>query len=168
MVSPIEVGLRLLLSPFNSKFIVRTACYCVGLVLPVCSTFKAIENEDPIEQHRWLLYWTAYGPFSAAEMFAEKLLSWIPFYYQMKFAFLVWLQVPTVNGAKQLYSSQLRPFLLKHEARLDLIIDFVYGEMSKFISRHQAELQFAGTLVVKALMRANQMIRDLIYQVGRK
>ncbi|XP_027356111.1 HVA22-like protein k isoform X2 [Abrus precatorius] len=163
-----QVGLRLLLCPLNSNVVVRTACCSVGLVIPVYSTFKAIENKDPYEQHRWLLYWAAYGSFSVAEMFTEKLLSWIPLYYHLKFAFLVWLQLPTINGAKQLYSSHLRPFLLKHQVRLDLIVEFVYGEMSKFISAHQAELQFARTLVVKVLMTANQMIRNLIHPVGRE
>lgn len=33
------------------------------------------------------------------------------------------------QGARQLYASHLRPFLLKHQARLDLIVEFVYGEM---------------------------------------
>ncbi|XP_040863337.1 HVA22-like protein k isoform X4 [Glycine max] len=128
MASP-ELGLRLLLSPVTSDLLLRTACCSIGLALPVYSTFKAIENNDPYEQQRCLLYWAAYGSFSAAEMFAEKLLSWIPLYYHMKFAFLVWLQLPTLDGARQLYSSHLRPFLLKHQARMDLIVEFVYGAM---------------------------------------
>ncbi|TKY67538.1 HVA22 protein k [Spatholobus suberectus] len=163
-----EVGLRLLLSPVNSNLVARAACCSVGLALPVYSTFKAIENNDPYEQQRWLLYWAAYGSFSAAEMFAEKLLSWIPLYYHVKFAFLLWLQLPNINGARQLYSSHLRPFLLKHQARMDLIVEFVYGEMSKIISRYQPELQFARTLVVKFLMTATQTIRNLIHPVGRE
>ncbi|KAG4921410.1 hypothetical protein JHK82_050381 [Glycine max] len=92
-----QVGLRLLLSPVTSNLLLRTACCSIGLALPVYSTFKAIENNDPYEQQRCLLYWAAYGSFSAAEMFAEKLFSWIPLYYHMKFAFLVWLQLPTLD-----------------------------------------------------------------------
>ncbi|RZB74255.1 HVA22-like protein k isoform D [Glycine soja] len=133
MASP-ELGLRLLLSPVTSDLLLRTACCSIGLALPVYSTFKAIENNDPYEQQRCLLYWAAYGSFSAAEMFAEKLLSWIPLYYHMKFAFLVWLQLPTLDGARQLYSSHLRPFLLKHQARMDLIVEFVYGAMVRSCS----------------------------------
>ena len=86
------------------------------------------------------------------------------------------------QGARQLYASHLRPFLLKHQARLDLILDFVYGEIvscllislllemhcvfsqqnsfmtcflllqSKFVSAHQAELHFAKSLVVNVLV----------------
>ncbi|RDX75570.1 HVA22-like protein k, partial [Mucuna pruriens] len=139
-----------------------------GLALPVYSTFQAIEKEDPYEQQRWLLYWAAYGSFSGAEMFAEKLLSWIPLYYHLKFAFLVWLQLPTINGAKQLYSSHLRPFLLKHQAIMDLIVEFVYGEMSKLTSAYQPQLQFARSLLVKALMTATHIFRNLIHPVGRE
>ncbi|KAJ1382993.1 TB2/DP1/HVA22-related protein [Sesbania bispinosa] len=163
-----QVGLGLLFCPLNSNIVVRTACCSVGLVLPVYSTFKAIENKDPNEQHRWLLYWAAYGSFSVAELFAEKVLSWIPLYYHVKFVFLLWLQLPTINGARQLYASYLRPFLLKHQARLDLIVDFVYGEMGKFISAHQAELLFARTLATKVLVAANQIIRDIIHPVERE
>ncbi|KAJ7978389.1 HVA22-like protein [Quillaja saponaria] len=147
-----QIGLAFLFAPIGSNIVVRTACCSVGLVLPVYSTFKAIENKSPSEQQRWLLYWAAYGSFSAAEMFAEKVLSWFPLYYHMKFAFLLWLQLPTINGARQLYMTHLRPFLLKHQARLDQVVEFVYGQTTKFISAHQVELQFARTLLVKAIM----------------
>ncbi|KAJ0763137.1 hypothetical protein HanOQP8_Chr04g0168881 [Helianthus annuus] len=46
----------------------------------------------------------------------------------MKFAFLVWLQLPNTNGAKQLYMNHLRPFLLKHQANLDQIVGLLHSE----------------------------------------
>ncbi|XP_068483487.1 HVA22-like protein k [Phaseolus vulgaris] len=161
-----QVGLRPFLVAPN--LFLRPACCSIGLALPVYSTFKAIEGNDPYQQQRWLLYWAAYGSFSAAEMFTEKLLSWIPFYYHIKFAFLLWLQLPTLNGARQLYCNHLRPFLLKHQARMDVIVEFVYGVMNKVISDHQTELQLARALAVKFLMTGTQMIRDLIHPVRRK
>ncbi|KAH1224594.1 HVA22-like protein k [Glycine soja] len=139
-----QVGLRLLLSPVTSNLLLRTACCSIGLALPVYSTFKAIENNDPYEQQR------------------------IPLYHHMKFAFLVWLQLPTLDGARQMYSSHLQPFLLKHQARMDLIVEFVYGAMSKIISAYKPELELARTLAVKFLMTATQMIRNFIHPVGRE
>ncbi|XP_020217394.1 HVA22-like protein k isoform X3 [Cajanus cajan] len=133
----------------------------MGLRFPCIPRLKLLRTMTHISNK-------AYGSFSAAEMYAENLLSWIPFYYHLKLAFLVWLQLPAINGAKQLYSSHLRPFLLKHQARMDLIVEFVYGELSKIVSGYQAELQFAKTLVVKVLMTATQMIRNLIHPVGRE
>ncbi|XP_028077249.1 HVA22-like protein k isoform X2 [Camellia sinensis] len=151
-IMPSEVGLRLLLCPLGSNIVVRTACCSVGVVLPVYSTFKAIETKNQNEQQRWLIYWAAFGSFSIAEVFTDKIISWFPLYYHMKFAFLVWLQLPSTDGAKHLYMNHLRPFLLRHQARLDQILGCLYGEMAKLTSAHQAEIQFAKTLVMKILV----------------
>ncbi|GAA0160899.1 membrane traffic protein [Lithospermum erythrorhizon] len=158
-----EVGLQLLLSPLGSNVVVRTACCSVGIVLPVYSTFKAIEGRDQDEQQKWLLYWAAYGSFSVVELFTDKFLYWFPLYYHMKFAFLVWLQLPTVDGAKQLYANHLRPFLLKHQGRLDQVVDFLYGEMSKLISNHQVEIRFVRTLATKIWTSVNESARDPVH-----
>ncbi|KAH1224593.1 HVA22-like protein k [Glycine max] len=72
------------------------------------------------------------------------------------------------QGARQMYSSHLQPFLLKHQARMDLIVEFVYGAMSKIISAYKPELELARTLAVKFLMTATQMIRNFIHPVGRE
>lgn len=154
-----EVGLRLLLCPLGSNIVVRTACCSVGIALPVYSTFKAIESKDQNEQRRMLIYWAAYGSFSIVEVFSDKLLSWCPFYYHVKFAFLVWLQLPSADGAKQLYMNHLRPFFLRHQARIDYIMGIAYTEMVKLVSAHQAEIQFARNLLVKAMGAARQMFR---------
>ncbi|KAI4367657.1 hypothetical protein MLD38_023368 [Melastoma candidum] len=155
-----EVGLQLLLCPLSSNIVVRTACCSVGIVLPVYSTFKAIEGGDEREQKRWLLYWAAYGSFSLAEVLTDKLLFWFPAYYYMKFAFLVWLQLPSVEGAKHLYSQYLRPLLLNHQTRLDQIVEFVYGEMTKFVHAHQSEFMLARKVFTGALASARQMLHD--------
>lgn len=76
----------------------------------------------------------------------------------MKFAFLVWLQLPTTNGAKQLYMNHLRPFFLRHQARLDQIVGSFYSEAGKFISAHQGEFQFMKTILVKIFMSAKQLV----------
>ncbi|XP_071729989.1 HVA22-like protein k [Rutidosis leptorrhynchoides] len=155
---PSEVGLRLLLAPLDSNIVVRTACCSIGVALPVYSTFKAIETKDQHEQQKWLLYWAAYGSFSIGEIVADKFISWFPLYYHMKLAFLVWLQLPTTNGAKQLYKNHLRPFFLRHQARLDQIAGLFYSEAGKFISAHQGEFQYMKTILMKFLKSVKQFI----------
>ncbi|GAB4853924.1 hypothetical protein Ancab_018133 [Ancistrocladus abbreviatus] len=164
---PSDVGLRLLLYPIGSNIVVRTACCTIGIALPVYSTFKAIERKDPDEQQKCLLYWAAYGSFSIAELFSDKLLYWFPLYYHLKFAFLVWLQLPSANGARQIYMAHLRPFFSRHQARLDQIIGFFYSEMARFVSAHQAEFQFAKKLVLNVLTAAHQMVRDILHPMPR-
>ncbi|CAE6155586.1 unnamed protein product [Arabidopsis arenosa] len=146
-----EVGLRVLLSPLSSNIVLRTACCSIGIGLPVYSTFKAIESRDENEQQRMLIYWAAYGSFSLVEVFTDKIISWFPLYYHVKFAFLVWLQLPTVEGSKQIYNNQIRPFLLRHQARVDRLVDGVYEEMVKVVRSHQGEIRFVRSMIVKIL-----------------
>ncbi|XP_010244319.1 PREDICTED: HVA22-like protein k isoform X2 [Nelumbo nucifera] len=160
-IIPSEVGLRLLLCPFGSNVVIRTACCTVGVVLPVYSTFKAIETKDQNERQKWLLYWAAYGSFSLVEVFTDKIVSWVPLYYHMKFAFLVWLQLPSTDGARHLYMNHLRPFLLRHQARVDHMVDLAYGEIVKFVITHHAEIEFARTLLMKFLAVVNKMRTDV-------
>ncbi|MBA0842665.1 hypothetical protein Goarm_002475, partial [Gossypium armourianum] len=54
-------------------------------------------------------------------------------------------------GAKLLYKSHLRPFLLRHQATFDKILEFINSEMSKIVSARQAEIKFARTLIVKLM-----------------
>ncbi|XP_024023594.1 HVA22-like protein k [Morus notabilis] len=159
-----EVGLRLLLSPLGSNVIVRTACCSVGIVLPVYSTFKAIEKKDNSEQQRWLIYWAAYGSFSLVEVFSDNLISWVPMYYHTKFAFLVWLQLPSVDGAKQLYMSHLRPFFLRHQSRIDQFLGVAYREMVKLFSSHREEIQYARAVLLKIMGSADQLLNGGNFQ----
>ncbi|XP_060204428.1 HVA22-like protein k isoform X1 [Lycium barbarum] len=155
-----EIGLKLLLSPLNTNVVVRTACCSVAIVLPVYSTFKAIEMRDKKEQQKWLMYWAVYGSFSIVEAFTDKFLYWFPLYYHVKFAFLVWLQLPSSDGAKQLYTNHLRPFLMRHQARLDHILELSHGELDKFISTHQSEIQFAKELLGKTLLSVGSILQQ--------
>ncbi|KAJ6834488.1 HVA22-like protein k isoform X1 [Iris pallida] len=160
---PGEVGLRLLLSPFGSNIVTRTACCTVGIGLPVFSTFKAIEEKNRVEQERWLLYWAAYGSFSLVEVFSDKILYWFPFYYHMKFAFLVWLQLPSGNGSKHLYARHLRPFLLKHQARIDQLLRFTSTETMKIIMAHQGEIQFVKAVLERCATTTKLIVKEFTH-----
>ncbi|KAG2291246.1 hypothetical protein Bca52824_037915 [Brassica carinata] len=152
-----EVGLRVLLSPLSSNIVLRTACCSIGIGLPVYSTFKAIENRDQNQQQKWLIYWAAFGSFSLVEVFTDKLISWFPLYYHAKFAFLVWLQLPTIDGAKLIYNNHLRPFLIRHQARVDRLVDGVYEEMVKVVRSHQGEIRFVRSMIASIFGSANEV-----------
>nr|AFO63292.1 bZIP13 [Tamarix hispida] len=154
-----DVGLRLLLGPLDTNIVVRTACCTVGTVLPVYTTFKAIERKDQNEQEKWLIYWAAYGSFSLIEVFTDKLLSWFPMYYHFKLAFLVWLQLPYTYGAKQLYVKHLRPLFLKYEDRLDQFLGSAYHEMVKLVSARQGEIQLVRSILNKIMGSVDHIFR---------
>nr|QDL88525.1 HVA22-like protein k-like isoform X3 [Cymbidium sinense] len=158
---PGEVGLRLLLTPICSNIVIRTACCTVGTVLPVYSTFKSIERNDQEEREKWLVYWAVHGTFTLVELFSDKLISWVPFYYHMKFTFLVWLQLPSNNqGASHLYRRYIRPFLLKHQFKFDLMLNYTSGETAKFLVTYESQIQFLKDLVMRGARTANQILKD--------
>lgn len=80
-------------------------------------------------------------------------------YYHLKFAFLVWLQLPATSGAKQIYANHLRPFLLRHQARVDRVLGVAYCEVIKLVSSYQSEIQFVKSMVVKITGSADHMLR---------
>uniref|UniRef100_A0A0E0ED95 HVA22-like protein n=1 Tax=Oryza meridionalis TaxID=40149 RepID=A0A0E0ED95_9ORYZ len=153
-----EVGLRLLLAPLSSTVVIRTASCAIGVGLPVYSTFRAIEKKDQKEKERWLLYWAAYGSFSIAEVFADQILSSVPFYYHVKFAILVWLQFPSNSGAKHVYRRYMRPFFLKHQAKIDRILNILSKELNKFVSSHEDEIHFIEHMAARGASTANYII----------
>ncbi|CAM8921849.1 unnamed protein product [Rhodiola kirilowii] len=160
-----QVGLRLLLSPLgslsplSSNIVIRASCCSVGIGLPVYSTYKAIESKDHNEQKRWLIYWAAFGSFTLVEVFTDKLISWFPLYYHVKFAFLVWLQLPSTDGAKQLYMNHLRPFFQKHQARADQITGIAYNELTRLVNQHQTAVHFASTHAGRVISSVRQLMR---------
>jgi receptor expression-enhancing protein 5/6 len=109
------VLLLVLLIGFGVGFI----CNLVGFVYPAYCSFKAIESEAKPDDIQWLTYWVVYACFNIIEVFADFLLYWIPFYYAFKLGFLLWLFMPSTQGASFLYNHFLAPFLKAHESRID-------------------------------------------------
>ncbi|XP_058848788.1 receptor expression-enhancing protein 5-like [Acipenser ruthenus] len=98
-------------------------CNLIGFVYPAYISIKAIESIAKDDDTKWLTYWVVYGVFSVAEFFADIFLSWFPFYYMGKCAFLVWCMSPTPsNGSMLIYHRIIRPFFLKHEAKMDRVV----------------------------------------------
>lgn len=71
------------------------------------------------KQEQWLTYWLVMALFSVSEWWADRILSWFPFYYETKIVLIVWLQAPQTNGARWIYKTYLEPLLLKHEGSID-------------------------------------------------
>jgi len=80
-------------------------------------TFKAIESEDKEDDIQWLTFWLLYSIVSFIEVFADFLLSWIPFYPEIKIGFIIFLGF--FKGARTLYRNVVRPLLIQQEGNID-------------------------------------------------
>ncbi|XP_030652585.1 receptor expression-enhancing protein 6 isoform X1 [Nomascus leucogenys] len=103
-------------------------CNVIGFVYPAYASIKAIESPSKDDDTVWLTYWVVYALFGLAEFFSDLLLSWFPFYYVGKCAFLLFCMAPRPwNGALMLYQRVVRPMFLRHHGAVDRIMNNLSG-----------------------------------------
>ncbi|KAJ6238548.1 receptor expression-enhancing protein [Anaeramoeba flamelloides] len=75
----------------------------VGLLVPIYYTYMAInksenkKEEDSKEKDKWLRYWTVFGSFLIITLITNLLLSWFPFYYELKMIASLLIVTPKIN-----------------------------------------------------------------------
>ena len=84
----------------------------LGVAYPVFMSFHALENEKVNEDDdkQWLTYWVVFGVFSMIDQFAGFVLHFIPFYYVLKLAILIWLFHPKTTGATWVYNNYIKEY----------------------------------------------------------
>jgi len=98
----------------------------VGFIYPTYCSFKALETKHSHDDTKWLTYWVVFGFMSVIDSFADVILAVVPFYWLAKVVFLAWCFAPyDHNGSGFVYSSLVKPFFLKHEKKLDKVMNKV-------------------------------------------
>eukprot|EP01122_Echinamoeba_exundans_P001613 TRINITY_DN11635_c0_g1_i1.p1 TRINITY_DN11635_c0_g1~~TRINITY_DN11635_c0_g1_i1.p1 ORF type:complete len:307 (+),score=66.53 TRINITY_DN11635_c0_g1_i1:11-931(+) len=99
-------------------FLSKNITNVVAFLIPAYLTYKSIKYKSG--QDRMLRYWTVMGFFSFIEFYADIFVSWLPFYYEVKMLFLLWLVMPNSRGTPIIWSQYLKPFLNAREAAIDV------------------------------------------------
>uniref|UniRef100_A0A8C2ZE62 Receptor expression-enhancing protein n=1 Tax=Cyclopterus lumpus TaxID=8103 RepID=A0A8C2ZE62_CYCLU len=86
-----------------------------GTLYPAYSSYKAVKSKDVKEYVKWMMYWIIFALFTAVEVFTDM----IPFYYELKIAFVVWLLSPYTKGSSVLYRKFVHPTLSSKEKDID-------------------------------------------------
>jgi hypothetical protein len=97
-----------------------------NILNPAYLTFKAFRSRRAHHYVKWMMYWIVFALFSAFETIADIFLFWLPFYYEIKFVFLVWLILPVwkdLLGSGLLYEKFVHPWFLTHEPGIDSALD---------------------------------------------
>merc|ERR1711972_1070135 len=100
-------------------FAAQIICNFIGFLYPAYESIKAIESQSKGDDTKWLTYWVVYSSFIVAEFFSDYLLFWIPFYYVLKCALLLYCMLPQYNGSQTIYQYCVRPLFLEHQAKID-------------------------------------------------
>jgi len=95
-------------------------CQGVGVIKPVYNSFKALQTKgSDAEKLKWLTYWMVFAIFSSLEFALDLFGKWVPFYYEAKLGFLLWLQLEQTNGATKLYTLYIEPALKERSDMID-------------------------------------------------
>eukprot|EP00163_Fabomonas_tropica_P029171 TRINITY_DN6170_c0_g1_i1.p1 TRINITY_DN6170_c0_g1~~TRINITY_DN6170_c0_g1_i1.p1 ORF type:complete len:175 (-),score=19.20 TRINITY_DN6170_c0_g1_i1:393-917(-) len=86
---------------------------------PAYASFKALRDGTENDHRQWLTYWIVISAFTTVEYWSDLFLFWLPFYYETKLGFVLWLQAPQTRGALSLYDNYILPTLEHHEQHID-------------------------------------------------
>ncbi|XP_078079941.1 receptor expression-enhancing protein 1 isoform X4 [Mustelus asterias] len=102
-----------------SWIISRLVVLIFGTLYPAYSSYKAVKTKNVKEYVKWMMYWIIFALFTTAETFTDLFLSWFPFYYELKIAFVIWLLSPYTKGSSVLYRKFVHPTLSSKEQEID-------------------------------------------------
>ena len=93
----------------------------LGVAYPCFMSFLALESKGADDDKQWLTYWVVFGLFNIIDQFAGFILHFIPFYFFLKLAFLVWLFHPASHGATTLYNMYILPNMQQYEKHIQAV-----------------------------------------------
>jgi len=117
-------------------------CAWFAFFLPCYATFKTLSTR-PIsesELQKWAMYWSVIGAFVAFEYVAEWFISWLPFYWEVKTLFLLYLSLPQIQGSTYVYTAYLQPVFSRNEHHLDAGLVAIQRNALTFIQEKLAAL----------------------------
>lgn len=62
-----------------------------------------------------LQFWTIYSVLTLYEYYFEFILAFVPFYYFVKFGFLLYINIPQTRGVTIIFETVVRPYILRAE-----------------------------------------------------
>ncbi|XP_072491024.1 receptor expression-enhancing protein 4 isoform X2 [Notamacropus eugenii] len=126
-----------------------------GMLYPAYASYKAVKTKNIREYVRWMMYWIVFAFFMTVETFTDIFVSWFPFYYEIKMAFVVWLLSPYTKGASLLYRKFIHPALSYREKEIDsYIVQAKERSYETVLSFGKRGLNIAATAAVQAAAKS--------------
>uniref|UniRef100_A0A3P8UFL4 Receptor expression-enhancing protein n=1 Tax=Cynoglossus semilaevis TaxID=244447 RepID=A0A3P8UFL4_CYNSE len=144
-----------------SWIISRIVVLVFGTLYPAYSSYKAVKSKDVKEYVKWMMYWIIFALFMTVEVFTDMFLCWIPFYYELKIAFVVWLLSPYTKGSSVLYRKFVHPTLSSKEKDID---DYICNAKDKsydtLVHFGRKGLNVAATAAVMAATKGQGVLSE--------
>ncbi|XP_077411539.1 receptor expression-enhancing protein 1 [Vanacampus margaritifer] len=144
-----------------SWIISRLVVLVFGTLYPAYSSYKAVKSKDVKEYVKWMMYWIIFALFTSVEVFTDMFICWLPFYYELKIAFVVWLLSPYTKGSSVLYRKFVHPTLSSKEKDID---DYICQAKDKsydtLVHYGRRGLNVAATAAVMAATKGQGVLTD--------
>ncbi|XP_066445939.1 receptor expression-enhancing protein 2 isoform X3 [Eleutherodactylus coqui] len=144
-----------------SWIISRLVVLLFGTLYPAYSSYKAVKTKNVKEYVKWMMYWIVFAFFTTAETLTDIILSWFPFYFELKIAFVIWLLSPYTKGSSVLYRKFVHPTLSSKEKEIDEYIaqarDKSYETMMRVGKRG---LNLAANVAVTAATKGQGVLSE--------
>nr|XP_035117335.1 receptor expression-enhancing protein 4-like [Callithrix jacchus] len=102
-----------------------------------------------------MMYWIVFALFMVAEIVTDIFISWFPFYYEIKMAFVLWLLSPYTKGASLLYLKFVHPSLSRHEKEIDAyLVEAKERSYETMLSFGKRGLNIAASAAVQAASKS--------------
>ncbi|XP_032144349.1 receptor expression-enhancing protein 4 isoform X2 [Sapajus apella] len=125
------------------------------MLYPAYASYKAVKTKNIREYVRWMMYWIVFALFMAAEIVTDIFISWFPFYYEIKMAFVLWLLSPYTKGASLLYRKFVHPSLSRHEKEIDAyLVQAKERSYETMLSFGKRGLNIAASAAVQAATKS--------------
>ncbi|KAG0227456.1 hypothetical protein BGW41_003815 [Actinomortierella wolfii] len=138
----------------------RVVCYVAGYLYPAYASYKAIKSRNSARLQAWLMYWTVLGMYTMVEYVADMVVFWLPFYYDIKILFILWMMLPQTQGSLYIYQVFVEPYLASHEQDIDKTLQDAQRQARamglEYIKRGIAALQKAVIDIVSKAATGNQ------------
>lgn len=96
------------------------------------------------------MYWAVIGAFIAAETTIGPFVSWLPFYWEIRTLFLLYISLPQIQGSTYIYKTYFEPFCAKNEVELDTGIASAQSNILAFLqSRISMLIDFLWNILNK-------------------
>jgi len=133
-----------------------------GTLYPAYCSYKAVKSKNVREYVKWMMYWIVFALFTSAETFADIFISWVPFYYEVKVVFVIWLLSPYTQGSSVLYRKFIHPTLAKRENEIDDMISKAKEQgYSAVLTLGSKAMTSATNLAIQAVSRGPEMLDQI-------
>lgn len=129
----IYVILTIIISLFLIYFNIfdKTITKLIGTAYPAFWTIKSIESHNE-EKRKWLTYWVIFGMFSLVDLFSPIIVKFVPFYFIIKNAFLLYL-IFGKGGCELVYNLLVKRIISQYEGVIDEYTERVGENLNEYV-----------------------------------